>query len=420
MARGNRGNRQAMALHGPQAGCIIVRHRRHLGVTTMNESERKVDQLRLLHQTGPTTPMGQLLRKFWHPIALAEEVTPETARPVRVLSEDLTLYRGQSGAPYLVGGRCAHRCTLLHTGRIEDEQIRCMYHGWRYDGTGLCTEIPAEDRPRLKPVKIAAYPVHEYCGLIFAYLGVAPAPAFDLPRKQVLEDGRRTILTNKQVWDCNWFQQVENSLDAVHVSFAHVWGKVGRFGSSVTTKIPELAYSETGAGIRQIATRSKDNVRVSDWTFPNNNHVVTPGPDTGDPWTHISSWPVPVDDTATMRFTLYAVETTAPAEVADLKVKYDLGYSPLAHADDLFRGVIGGVHEAGLISAQDYVAVRGQGVIYDRSQETLSSSDAGVAFLRRIFLRELDAIRAGRPTKQWSRLEEAPHLAPPPDIQAAE
>lgn len=388
----------------------------------MSEGERKVDQLSLLHETNAGTPMGTLLRKFWHPIALADEVAVGKARRVRILSEDLTLYRGASGKPYLIGGRCAHRCTVLHTGWVQGEDIRCMYHGWLYDGTGLCTEIPAEKRARLKPIKLAGYPAHEYCGLIFAYLGEQPVPEFDLPRKHVLEDNNRTVIANKQIWDCNWFQQVENSLDAVHVSFAHVWGKIGRFGSSVTTNIPELSYSETSAGVRQIATRSKHNVRVSDWTFPNNNHVVAPGPGKEDPWAHISSWPVPIDDTHTLRLSLYAIDTIDPAKIADLKVKYDLGYNPVAHADELFAGVIEGVHEPGLISAQDYVAVRGQGVIYDRSQENLSTSDAGIAFLRRIFLREIDAIRQGHPTKQWHRLTEEPHLAPPPPpvIQAAE
>lgn len=389
----------------------------------MSESERKVDQLSLLHETSAGTPMGTLLRKFWHPVGLSDEIGPGKARPVRVLSEDLTLYRGASGKAHLIGGRCAHRCTVLHTGWVQGEDIRCMYHGWLYDGTGLCTEIPAENRPRLKPVRIPGYPVHEYCGLIFAYLGEEPVPEFGLPRKHVLEDKNRAVIVNKQIWDCNWFQQVENSLDAVHVSFAHIWGKVGRFGSQVTTNIPELSYSETSAGVRQIATRSKDNIRVSDWTFPNNNHVVAPGPDKEDPWAHISSWPVPIDDTHTMRLTLYALDTTDPAKIADLKVKYDLGYDPVAHADDLFAGIVEGVHEPGLISAQDYVAVRGQGAIYDRSQENLSTSDAGLAFLRRIFLREIDAIRHGRPTKQWHRLTEEPHLAPPPAvpaIQAAE
>jgi len=381
---------------------------------------RKVDQFKLLTETGPDTPMGKLLRKFWHPIALAEEVANGKARAVRVLGEDLTLYRGDSGEPHLVGGRCAHRCTVLHTGVVQGEQIRCMYHGWRYDGTGLCTDIPAEKQPRTRPIRIAGYPLHEYCGLVFAYLGEAPVPAFDLPRKHALEEPGRAIIAHKSTWDCNWFQHVENSLDAVHVSFAHLWSQAGEFGSSVTASIPDLAYSETSAGIRQVATRPNNNVRISDWTFPNNNHVVAPGPDKGGPWAHISAWPVPVDDNSTMRFVLNAIEVSDPAKVEELKQKYDLDYNPADHYDELFHdGVVEGVHEFGLLNAQDYVAVRGQGVICDRSQENLSTSDAGVAFLRRIFLRELEAIRQERPTKQWARLEEAQHLPPPP-VQAAE
>ena len=228
----------------------------------------KAEQFRLLTETSPDSLMGELLRKFWHPIALADEIAKGQARPVRVLSENLTLYRGESGRPYLVGGRCAHRCTVLHTGWVQGEQIRCMYHGWRYDGTGLCTEIPAEKQPRVRPARIVGYPLHEYCGLIFAYLGEAPAPEFDLPRKHVLEDPQRSVIAKKEVWDCNWFAHVENSLDAVHVSFAHQWGSLGQFGSLITGSVPDLAYEETDAGIRQIATRSKDNVRISDWTFP--------------------------------------------------------------------------------------------------------------------------------------------------------
>jgi 5,5'-dehydrodivanillate O-demethylase len=364
--------------------------------------------------------MGKLLRKFWHPIALSEELANGKARAVRVLGEDLTLYRGEGGEPHLVGGRCAHRCTVLHTGVVQGDQIRCMYHGWRYDGTGLCTEIPAEKQPRTRPIRIAGYPVHEYCGLVFAYLGEAPAPAFDLPRKHALEEPGRAIIAHKSIWDCNWFQHVENSLDAVHVSFAHLWSRAGEFGSSVTASIPDLTYSETSAGIRQVATRPNNNVRVSDWTFPNNNHVVAPGPDKGGPWAHISAWPVPVDDSSTMRFVLNAIDVSDPGKVEELKQKYDLDYNPADHYDELFHdGVVEGVHEFGLLNAQDYVAVRGQGIICDRSQENLSTSDAGVAFLRRIFLRELEAIRQGRPTKQWTRLEEAQHLPPPP-VQAAE
>ena len=362
--------------------------------------------------------MGKLLRKFWHPIALVDDLAKGKAQALRILSEDLTLYRGQSGRPYLVGGRCAHRCTVLHTGVIQGEQIRCMYHGWRYDGTGLCTDIPAEKQPRTRPIKIAGYPVHEYCGVIFAYLGEEPVPTFDLPRKHVLEEEGRSSLY-RSVWDCNWFQHVENSLDAVHVSFAHLWGSVGQFGSSVTASIPDLSYSETPPAYGKWRPGRTTMSGSATGHFP----TITMSwrrPIKGDPWVHISAWPTPIDDTSTLRFVIYSVETTDPAKLAAMKAQYDLDYSPIHHYDELFhQGVIAGVNEAGLQNAQDYVAVRGQGVICDRSQENLSTSDAGVAFLRRIFLRELEAIRLGRPTKQWSRLEHAEHLEAPP-VQAAE
>jgi 5,5'-dehydrodivanillate O-demethylase oxygenase subunit len=378
----------------------------------------KVDK-RFLHQTAADTLMGQLLRRFWHPVALSTDLKAGSACPIRVLGENLTLYRGKSGRPYLIGGRCAHRCSVLHTGVIDDEQLRCMYHGWRYNGDGVCTDMPAEKKQRPTEIKIAGYPAHEYCGLIFAYLGQQPVPEFDLPRKEVFEEGRRFVFAKREVWDCNWFQQVENSLDAVHLSFAHLWGSAEQFGMMAASggEIPELAYSETSSGVRQIATRSNGNVRISDWTFPNNNHIVVPGPNKNDPWPHVSVWAVPADDTHTMRFRLCSLQEDDPAnrETIERSQKFD----PSQHAEKLFRGDLTGITDQALISSQDYVAVRGQGEIVDRTQENLSSSDLGVVFLRRVFLRELEAIQNGQPTKQWARPSESLHLPSPP-AQAAE
>ena len=136
-------------------------------------------------------------------------------------------------------------------------------------GSGQCTEAPAEGPNAAARIKIAGYPVHEYCGLIFAYMGDGAAPEFDLPRKEAFEQPNLLVYARIQVWPCNWFQMIENSLDAVHVSFVHLAGKVGPFGEAVTAAIPKLEYSETDAGIRQIARRSEANVRISDWTFPN-------------------------------------------------------------------------------------------------------------------------------------------------------
>ena len=377
-------------------------------------TQMRADQLHLLSQTGPESLMGQLLRRFWQPVARSETVPRGQARPLRVMSEDLTLFRGDSGTLYLVGGRCAHRCTVLHTGWVEGEQIRCMYHGWRYDGHGVCTDIPAEKRPRADPVHIVAYPVREYHGLVFAYLGPAPAPEFDLPRKHAVERPGQYVFNREQVWDCNWFQQVENSLDAVHVSFVHVWGRMSRFGEELSTAIPELSYTETDSGIRQVATRSRYNVRVSDWTFPNNNHVVQPGPRKGDPWIHIHVWAVPIDDHSTLRFNINCFPSVGPEEDARIAEDAEKDFNPMDHFDTVFgEHRIPDVGASQVLMTQDYAAVRGQGRVADRAHEHLSASDAGIVFLRRIVFRELELIRQGLPNKQWTRLAHEAELPRP-------
>jgi 5,5'-dehydrodivanillate O-demethylase oxygenase subunit len=250
-------------------------------------------------------------------------------------------------------------------------------------------------------------------------MGEGAPPEFDLPRKHVLEEPGRVLVIQEQVWDCNWLQQIENSLDAVHVSFVHIWGKSTRFDQGITTSVPELEYSETEAGIRQVATRSKDNVRVSDWTFPNNNHVVAPGMSKGDPWSDISVWAVPIDDQRTMRYTVHSFHASTAASARELGEGPDRNYDPADHYEELFdQHRASDVHDMQFISAQDYVAVRGQGTIVDRESENLSSSDAGIMLIRKIFWREMEAIRLGQPTKRWYRLQHRFDL-PVPAAEAA-
>jgi len=369
----------------------------------------RAEQLALLTQTGRDTEMGRLLRMFWHPVALSKDVAPGAAIPVKALGEELTLYRGESGTPHLVGGRCRHRQTVLHTGWVQGDHIRCMYHGWQYDGSGKCVQRPAEKEASVPPIcKIPGYPVHEYCGLVFAFLGEGPAPAFDLPRKDVYEAPGVRIVATRETWNINWFQQIENSLDAVHVSFVHQALRVGPFGDAVTNAMPELSYSENEAGIEQTATRAHDNIRKSDWTFPNNNHVLVPGLQKGDPWIDFGIWMVPEDDAHSTRFTLYVMAPGSPEanERFDAYFSKYGGYNADEHHDELFHQRKGPPEEdflAGLISAQDYIAQKGQGTITDRSLEMLGKSDLGVVTLRRVFWRELDALRNGQPTKAWRK-----------------
>lgn len=359
-------------------------------------------RLDLLVQTGPDTLMGKLLRKFWHPIAIAESLPAGGARAVRILSEDLTLFRGTTGTPFLIGGRCAHRCTQLHTGWVEDDQIRCMYHGWRYDGRGRCTEMPAERHAKPEAVAIEGYPVYTYAGLIFAYMGELPAPAFELPRNPVLEDPALDTSRHEEVWDCNWFQQIENSLDSTHLSFVHQWPNATRLGAEIGAAIPELHYEETASGIRQTAVRPS-GARISNWTFPNCNNVLGVPARPGDPWSTTVAWQVPIDDENTLRITLKSY----PGGETGARIRANGGVfqsKVLESADIIFNEHRLPDHgPADLVRDQDYAAVRGQSRIHDRKNERLGASDAGIALARRIFFREMEAIRTGTTTKQWSK-----------------
>jgi 5,5'-dehydrodivanillate O-demethylase len=321
----------------------------------------------------------------------------------------------------LIGGKCAHRKTLLHTGWIQGEQLRCVYHGWKYDGNGQCVERPAEQDTRVPDINVGGYPVREYCGLVFAYLGEGAAPEFELPRKDVFERKDGVVYARAEKWPCHWFQQVENSLDATHVSFVHQLGVVGPFGAAVTTAVPELSYTETDAGIEQIATRSKDNVRKSDWTFPNNNHIVVPGLTKDDPWIDIAIWMVPHDDQSTTRFIIYSTPQTGDGAERFRKYFQEVGdYNPTDHHDELFyQRKFPTDPVVQLVSAQDYVATVGQGVVADTVNELLGKSDVGVMTLRRIFWRELDAIRNGTPTKHWQRLSAPIKLPKQPGAKEA-
>ena len=388
----------------------------------MSESVRKLksNEYSLLPETAKETEMGALLRRAWQPVALSRDIEVGNAKPIRILSEDLTLFRGYSGQAYLIGGRCAHRMTSLHSGWVEGDELRCMYHGWRYNGIGQCTQMPAEKDELTVTVKIPGYPVHEYCGLVFAYFGEGVPSAFDLPRKDVFEQPDTDIMlfTREQTWPCNWFQHIENSMDAVHVSFVHRKGNIGPFGEAVTAAIPELTYEETDAGIRQTATRAENNIRISDWTFPNNNHILLPMYDRELPWCDLSVWMVPRDDENTVRFQLYAVPRvdaeTDQRTLRHFKIYGD--YDPADHHDELvYQGEYPEEPFLQLTNAQDYVASVGQGSIVDRVNERLGKSDAGVAMVRRIFLRELATLRLGKPAKEWRKLEhtvELPRQAP--------
>ena len=177
-----------------------------------------------LTEVGPGTPMGELMRRYWQPIAAETELEENPTKEVRLLGEDLVLYKDRSGQYGLIDRFCAHRRVNLAYGIPEERGLRCMYHGWRYDETGQCIEQPFEEtvRPEARfkdKIKLKGYPAEALGGMIFAYMGPAPAPL--LPRwdamvwDNVVRDVTLAILPS------NWLQCVENSLDPVHTEWIH-------------------------------------------------------------------------------------------------------------------------------------------------------------------------------------------------------
>jgi 5,5'-dehydrodivanillate O-demethylase len=364
--------------------------------------------------------MGDLLRTFWQPVAVAAELLPGKATAIRIMGEDLTLYRGETGKAYIVAARCAHRLSLLHTGWIEGDCIRCFYHGWKYDGTGQCVESPAEKPEFAKKIKIASYPAQEYGGLIFAYMANGRPPEF--PRKAELDRSFGVKYAYSFIWPCNWFQRLENSIDATHVSFVH---RRSTLGATVRSDIPDLSYEETEWGIRQTASRGPGNIRVSEILFPNCNHIVSPdGPRPNEnPWTDIFNFFVPVDDEHTAQFSARCAPLTGDAAIEfEEWLVSNRRYNPADQGEELFRKAPDfEFHDSiRLVAAQDYVAQVGQGPIVERSKERLGKSDAGIILLRKIFKREMEAAKNGLAGKKWRPRRGLARLPLPPGIPKAE
>jgi 5,5'-dehydrodivanillate O-demethylase len=363
--------------------------------------------------------MGTIFRRFWHPIAMSSDVAPGGAMPIRMMNEDLTLYRGQSGKPFVVADRCAHRLTQLYTGWVEEDCLRCRYHGWTYDGTGQCVEMPAELPSFAPKVKILAYPAVDYGGAVFVYMGEGEPPP--LPRMREMERDYGVQWIERQIWPCNWMQQVENAMDAVHVSFVH---REGNFGKAVTPVVPTLRFEETPWGMTQYAQRSPKNVRVSDWRFPNCNHISIPlGDAQNQPWTDVFNWVTPVDDDHSARIIMYSSPRVGQAaEEFRAYVESRPLYNPAEHEEELFGGVWP-TDELSLIGAQDYIVQVAQGRIANRADEWLGRSDACLIYLRQLYRRELEALREGEAGKTWrprdsyARLPTPEGIPPAPDPQ---
>jgi 5,5'-dehydrodivanillate O-demethylase len=378
--------------------------------------QRTTDDYRNFAHIGPGTLAGRYLRTFWHPVYIASELPAGQAQPLRMLNEDFTIYRGESGIPHVLAFRCAHRQNQLSIGWVEGDNIRCYYHGWMYDGSGQCVQQPGEYAPFCSRIKIPGYPTEEYLGMIWAYLGEGEVPP--LPRYPDLEEGGIRSL-NSYVRESNYFQSLENTPDHVHIFFVHyARAGTGRADSPVAAHDLQ-AYTEWrrrgGAeGFGNFLPRI--SARETEWgvAFTNAydygeylNGIAMPNiARRGSAW----AWRVPVDDESYRSFNLTqdisrllgraprASTPRSPSWTGDPRPANDIIEAIKrgeAHIDEYFDHP-----EAG--SIQDGIAQTGQGRITDRSKEHLGASDAGIVQLRAIWSREMRYLAEGQPLKQWA------------------
>jgi 5,5'-dehydrodivanillate O-demethylase len=346
---------------------------------------------RLLTRIGPGTPMGDLLRRYWHPVGAVDELERDPIKPVRLMGEDLVLYRDLGGTYGLIDRHCPHRRADLAYGYVEQCGLRCNYHGWLYAEDGACIEQPFEEimEPggKLKArIRVKAYPVQAMAGLLWAYLGPQPAPALPNWEPFSWKNGFAQIVFADV--PCNWLQCQENSIDPVHFEWAHSNWSVrlsGNTGPYAPTHV-KLDFEEFDHGFVYKRVREDTDEAHPLWTvgrvclWPNGFFL-------GD---HIE-WRVPVDD-----------ENTLSVTWAFMRVPK--GREPYAQAEvPSWRSPIRDPRTGRWITShvinQDIVAWVGQGTIADRTQENLGASDRGVAMLRRRFLDDLDAIARGEDPK---------------------
>jgi 5,5'-dehydrodivanillate O-demethylase len=358
--------------------------------------------------TGPGTLAGRYLRRFWHPVYVAEKLFPGHAKPIRIMSEDFTLYRGESGTPHIVALRCAHRGTQLSTGWVEGDCIRCFYHGWKYDQAGQCVEMPAEDPSFPPKVRIRSCPTVEYLGLIFGYFGEGEPPPF--PRYPEFE-GEGVLEIGHYIRLCNYWNQLESNMDELHVSFVH---RDSAFTDYGLADLPEVSGEESEWGITKYGKRPSGVVRVSQFGMPNILHIMGSPEDAASGWTDHIAWRVPIDDESHQSFQLALTHVTGEAaeRLRARQAQRRARLAELTPSHEVAQAVLRGelrVHDLrdrpDIVNIQDHVAQMGQGTIVDHTHERLGRSDVLVILLRRIWERELRALAEGRPLKEWRRTE---------------
>jgi len=339
-----------------------------------------------LTRVGPGTPCGEYLRRFWQPVILSNELG-ELPRRLRILGEDLVAFRDKSGAIGLLELHCPHRGTSLEFGLIGDKGIRCCYHGWLFDCDGTILETPGEPADSTLKDRLfhGAYPIREYCGLVFAYMG-PPDKQPDFPILDSYElPGYRQIARAPTLWECNWLQVKENSMDPAHLAFLHTLPGSEGFTNDFK-ELAEWDWMGTPVGMVYIDTRRQADrvwVRVADFILPNIHQF----PPNADPMAlrnsinrpQATTWAVPLDDTHTMQ----------------------IGYQRAPEGREVRRG--SGFGQDGKRSYEERQRVPGDydaqisihGGVSRHGLEHLAATDRGIIMMRNMIRQGIRAVRNG-------------------------
>lgn len=337
------------------------------------------DENDIFTRVGAGTPAGEMLRRYWWPIWFSELVT-NCPVPVKLLGENLVLFRDASGQVGLLDRRCPHRGASLELGRVEADGLRCCYHGWKFNRAGRCLDMPAEpeNTPLKDEVRQTAYPTQEAGGLIFAYLGPQPAPL--LPKYDLLfrEDCNRVVYSKEE--HCNWLQRAENGYDPHHLMSLHAPGY-----PQIALQRAKITWDKAWYGYRTLMEYPNGLQNVTHQIFP--SHTRRLAARVGDKPKHYLNLRVPLDDHMTITFFLqgeFAEKGPYTLKTRGHEPSDWMNYDPV---DDGWWRIPS--HE------QDRIAQESQGTIADRTREYLGTSDEGIVMLRRIIRDSIKAVQAG-------------------------
>lgn len=383
----------------------------------------------LLMQTGPATPMGELMRRFWIPFMLSRELEVDgDQKRITLLGERLLAFRDTLGRAGLIDEFCAHRRASLYFGRNEDCGIRCSYHGLKFDVTGKCVDFPASpaEKNYADKVRLKAYPVRDVGGVLWAYMG-PPGTESQLPPFEWIGLPEGHIHATRWIQDANWFGAIEGELDSSHVGFAHgrldkvqVQEKSNIFGEYIAKDLnPQLSVHPTPYGIEAASSRRTDDGHFY-WRI---NHFLVPFYTmiTSHVGGHITArmW-VPSDDEHTIAFTLtYRCERPLDEEEMRLFTTGEVGHPvlipgtlrPRANRDNdylLDRQVQRTQHFTGIatVRAQDAALTESAGAMPDRSKEFLGPGDIGIVVGRRLMIRLAKEMAAGQPPEALQHIDD--------------